>query len=278
MVWIYEDPFTSEEEDAYQELQQRLKHVDIAKLIIKIFSLAIFMNEHGFRNIGDIERSAFFDKRKRYPIFDKDSAKLILESRSQRGGGSDGYPFTNYLVIRGLKVIGGFIPDIIENPIVNIHALLTTPISNLKENQPLVELAIKLLHGSIETGVTTLADIATDIGGPAGAMAVSVITIIVGISAGGVALLENDFGQAVAHLMYSAPFIGSALGTAITKTEKFMKDLENHPTIASMIPIVSGYIAERQNPQPLMGGNRFSTYKHRNIKWQKTRRNKYGKH
>lgn len=273
MAWIYEHPFSQEEQDAYEELQQRLKHVDIAKLIIKIFSLANFMNENDFSTLSEIERSAFFDKHKRYPVFDKNSARIILEARKQRGGSSDAYPFTDYLVIQGLKIIGGFIPDAIENPIVNIHNLLTTPISNLKENQPLIGIAIKLLHGGTETGITTLADIATDIGGPAGATAVAIFTIMAGIGAGGVALLENDFGQAVAHLMYATPFIGSALGTAITKMERFMKDLEKHPTIASMIPIVSGYIAEKQQ-KGIVGGNRFSTYKHRNLKWQKTRRNK----
>jgi hypothetical protein len=279
MVWIYEDPFTDEEQEAYEELQQRLKHIDIAKLIIKIFSLTIFMQNQNFSNLSEIERSAYFDKRKRYPVFNRDSARLILKSTKQRGGGDDdAYPFTNYLVIRGLKGIGNFVPDIIENPIVNLHALLTTPLANLKQNQPLVNLAMKLLHGGIETMVTTAADLATDLGGPAGAMVIAVFTVIVGVAAGGIALLENDFGQSVAHLMYATPFIGSALGTAMTKMERFMKDLEGHPTIASMIPIVSGYIAEKQDPQPLaMGGNRFSTYRHRNLKWQKTRRNKSAK-
>jgi hypothetical protein len=277
MVWIYEDPFTIEEQQAYEELHERLKNIDIAKLVIKIFSLAIFMNSQPFSTLSDIEKSAYFDKRKRYPVFDRESARLILSSRKQHGGASDAYPFTDYLIIQGLKGIGGFIPDIIENPIVNVYSLITTPVSNLKENLPLIGLAIKLLHGGTETAVTTMADIASDIGGPIGASAIAVFTVMMGIGAGGVALLENDFGQSVAHLLYAMPFIGSALGTAVTKMERLMKDLEKQPSVASMIPIVSGYIAEKQNPQLTMGGNRFSTYKHRQIKWQKTRRNKYGK-
>jgi len=277
MVWIYEDPFTKEEQEAYEELQQRLKNIDVAKLIIKVFSLAIFIQNHRFSNLSEIEKSAYFDKRKRYPVFDRESARVILDSKKQRGGASDAYPFTDYLVIRGLKGIGGFIPDIIENPIVNVYSLITTPISSLKENQPLIGLAMKLLHGGTETAVTTMADIASDIGGPVGASAIAVFTVMMGIGAGGIALLENDFGQSVAHLLYAMPFIGSALGTAVTKMERLMKELEKQPSVVSMLPIVSGYIAEKQNLQLTMGGNRFSTYRHRNLKWQKTRRNKFGK-
>jgi hypothetical protein len=269
MVWIYTSPLTKKEEAAYSVLKKRFKKIDIAKHTIKIISLTGYLHKQKFKSPKEIQESAFFDKEKTRPIFDEKTSKTVFK-RLKKHGGASRYPFTDYLVRNGIQTIGSYLPEFIQYPVQNIYELLTSPAMTLKENVPLADLALSALHGSTEIGVTTAADIAEAAGGPIGAAIATPFTALAGALASGTALLENDMGQATAHMLNVVPLFGSALGKGVTQMEHQVQNLQKHPDVASYIPLVNRYI----NPT---AGKRFSTQRHKYTKWPKTRRNKSAK-
>ena len=269
MVWVYDSPLTEKERKAYHVLKKRLKGHDIAKDTVKIMSLVSFLHTSNFKSPKDIQESAFYDRSHTKPIFDDKSAKSIFKSMKKRGGGDSKYPFTDYAVKQGLSKVGSYLPDFMVYPFQTIYTALTTPVSVLKENVPLVDLALDAVHSGTEIGVTTTADVAEAAGGPIGAAIATPFVALAGAAASGAALLEQDLGQYVAHIVNVIPLFGSAFGKGLTQMEHQVESLKDHPTVASFVPVVSDYVAT--------AGKRFSTRKHRYNKWQRTRRTKSAK-
>jgi hypothetical protein len=275
MVWVYDTPFTKREEAAYLVLKKRFKNYDLAKETVKLLSLTSFLRSQQFKTVKEVQHSAFYDKAKTRPVFTEKTAKQILKGLKKRGGGESKYPFIDFTVKSGIAKLVSYLPDFIQYPLQNIYSLLTNPVLTIKENVPLADLALDVVHGATETGVTTAADAAEAVGGPIGAAVVTPIIALAGAAASTVAILEQDTGQAVAHMVNVVPLFGSALGKGLTQTEHMVKSLENHPTIASAVPLVNTFM-ESQAAQA-NGGKRFSTQRHKYTKWQKTRRNKSAK-
>jgi hypothetical protein len=272
MVWVYDSPLSEKERKAYHVLKKRLKGHDIAKDTVKVMSLVTFLHKTKFNSPKDIQESAFYDKSHTKPIFDEKSAKSIFKSMKKRGGGDSKYPFTDFAVKQGISKVGSYLPDFMVYPFQTIYGALTTPVSLLKDNVPLVDVALDAIHGATEVGVTTTADAAEAVGGPVGAAVATPFVALAGAAASGAALLEQDLGQAVAHIVNVVPLFGSAFGKGLTQMEHQVETLKDHPTIASFVPVVSDYVA-----QPVTAGKRFSTRKHRYNKWQRTRRTKSAK-
>jgi hypothetical protein len=274
MVWIYDSPFTKKEEAAYAVLKKRFKKYDLAKETVKLLSLTSFLRSHHLKTAAEIQRSAFFDKAKTQPIFNEKTAKLVLKGLKKKGGAESKYPFINFTVNNNISDLVSYLPDFIEYPLRNVYSLLTNPILTLKENVPLADLMLDVVHGATETGVTTAADAAEAVGGPVGAAVITPFIGIAGAIASGVAMLEQDTGQAVAHMVNVVPLFGSALGKGMTQAEHVVKTLEGHPDIASYIPFVNTYLTSKT---PVTAGKRFSTQRHKHTKWMRTRRNKSAK-
>lgn len=271
MVWIYENPLNKQEEEAYTVLKKRFKKIDLAKHTIKLLSLTAYLRSKKFKDPKEIQESAFFDKEKTRPVFNEKTSKIIFKKLKKHGGASR-YPFTDYLVRNGIQKIGSYLPEFVQYPVQNIYSLLTSPTLTLKENAPLVELALNALHGGTEIGVTTASDAAEAVGGPIGAAIATPFVALAGALASGTAILEDDMGQATAHMLNVVPLFGSALGKGVTQMEHQVLSLQKHPDVANYVPIVSGYVN-----QPPTAGKRFSTQRHKYSKWQKTRRNKSAK-
>lgn len=269
MVWVYDSPLTEKERKAYHVLKKRLKGHDIAKDTVKIMSLVSFLQKSNFKTSKEIQESAFYDSSNTKPIFDERTAKSIFKSMKKRGGGDSKYPFTDYAVKQGLSKVGSYLPDFMVYPFQTIYTALTTPVTALKENVPLVDLALDAVHSGTEIGVTTVADVAEAAGGPIGAAVATPFVALAGAAASGAAVLEQDLGQSVAHIVNVIPLFGSAFGKGLTQMEHQVESLKDHPTVASFVPVVSDYVAT--------AGKRFSTRKHRYNKWQKTRRTKSAK-
>lgn len=274
MVWIYESPFTKREEAAYAVLKKRFKKYDLAKETVKLLSLTSFLRSHQFKTHTEIQQVAFYDKGKTRPIFTADTAKKVFKSLKKKGGSESKYPFIDFTVKNNVSDLVSYLPDVLEYPLRNVYGLLTSPVLTLKENVPLADLALDVIHGATETGVTTTADAAEAVGGPIGAAIVTPFVALAGAIASAVAMLEQDTGQAVAHMVNVVPLFGSALGKGMTQTEHMVKSLEKHPDIASFVPFVSDYVTSKT---PVTAGKRFSTQRHKYTKWQKTRRNKSAK-
>ena len=275
MEWVYETPFTQKEKRGYEVLKKRFKNYDLAKETIKLISLAIFLRKHKFKSASEIQKAAFYDKAKTKPIFTEKTAKEVLRGLKQRGGESK-YPFVDFTIKNNISALVSYLPDVIEYPLRNIYELITTPVLTFKENVPLADLLLDAIHGATETSVTTAADVGEAAGGPVGAAVVAPFVAMAGAAASAVAMLEQDTGQAAAHMVNVIPLFGSALGKGLTQTEHMVKTLEKHENVASYIPFVNDYVASKTQPTPT-GGKRFSTQRHKYNKWQKTRRTKSAK-
>lgn len=275
MAWVYDSPFTKQENDAYLVLKKRLKNYDLAKDTVKLISLTAFLRKQKFKSPSEIQKSAYIDSAKTKPIFNEKTAKQVFQGLKKKGG-SD-YPFTDFTAKQFMSYVVSFLPDFLEFPVRNIADLITRPVSNLKENIPLFGLALDTIHSGTEIGVTTTADTAEAVAGPIGAAVATPFIAIAGALASSTALLENDVGQAVAHMVNVVPLFGSALGKWLTHIESLVEKLStNHQTIASYLPLVSTYSTTKNIPAPV-AGKRFSTQKHKYTKWRKTRRNKSAK-
>jgi len=274
MVWIYESPLTKKEEAAYAVLKKRFKNYDLAKETVKLLSLTTFLRSQKFKSAEEIKKSAYYDKAKTKPIFNEDTAKKVFKGLKKKGGAGSKYPFTDFTIKNNVSALVSYLPDAVEYPLRNIYGLLTSPLMSVKENVPLVDLLLDLVHGATETGVTTAEDAAEALGGPIGAAVITPFVAIAGGLASAVAMLEEDTGQAVAHMVNVVPLFGSAFGKGMTQTEHMVKTLEKHPEVASYIPLVNDYVSSKSMP---IGGKRFSTLRHKHTKWQRTRRNKSAK-
>ena len=197
-----------------------------------------------------------------------------MKGLKKKGGAESKYPFIDFTVKNNISDLISYLPDFIEYPLRNIYGLLTNPVLTFKENVPLADLILDVIHGATETGVTTAADAAEAVGGPIGAAVITPFIGIAGAIASGVAMLEQDTGQAVAHMVNVIPLFGSAFGKGMTQTEHMVKSLESHPDIASVLPFVSDYMNSKAAQA---AGKRFSTQRHKYTKWPKTRRNKSAK-
>lgn len=270
MEWVYENPLNTKEHKAFLYLKKKLKNKTVAENTVKLLSLYIFLKNKRFRSAESIQKSAFFDKEHKIPIFTKKTAESILKSLKQKGGQGN-YPFTDWAAKQAIVKAQDYLPDAVTTPANNIYALATTPLHNLKENVPLIDLAIQAIHSSTEVGVTTAEDVAEGIAGPIGAAIVTPVVALAAATASGIAMLENDFGQAVAHTANAVPIMGSAIAKGITKIEDAAEHLEKYPQFADYIPLLNTYVKQK------VGGNRFSTLKHTSHKWQKkTQRRKFG--
>jgi hypothetical protein len=274
MVWVYDTPFTKREEAAYNVLKKRFKNYDLAKETVKLLSLTSFIRSRQFKTVKEIQQSAFYDKAKTRPVFTEKSAKQVLKGLKKKGGAESKYPFIDFTVKNNVSTLVSYLPNFIQYPLQNIYGLLTSPVLTLKENIPLADLALDAIHGATETGVTTVADAAEAVGGPIGAAVATPFVALAGAAASTVAMLEQDTGQAVAHMVNVVPLFGSALGKGMTQAEHMVKTLQSHPDVASYIPFVSDYVSSKT---PIVAGKRFSTQRHKYSKWQKTRRNKSAK-
>lgn len=273
MEWIYDDPFNDKERKVYVVLEKRLKNRDLAEKSVKLISLYSFLKRQNFKSADDIQKSVFFDKAKTKPVFDEKTAKRVFHSLKQKGGGPSVYPFTDYLAKRIVNSIMGMLPDFITYPLNNIYNLLTTPIPTIKEQLPVLDILLTMTHGTIQTTVAGVADVAEGFGGIIGAVIVAPFLAIATTLASTLSILEKDLGQAVMYMAITVPVIGTALSKFIEKMEHNADKFKDHETIASYVPVVGDYVEKSKS----IGGNRFSTQKRRYTKWKKTRRAKSAK-
>ena len=277
MEWVYDHPFTSREQKAYNVLKKRFKDYDLAKETVKLISLTSFLRSKKFKSPEEIQKSVYFDTAKTRPLFNSKTAKQVFNGLKKKGGSETTYPFTDYTAKSIISYVISFLPDFLEFPIRNIHDLITRPVPNIKENIPVVGLALDLLHSGTEVGVTTTADAAEAVGGPIGAAVAAPLIAVAGGLASTTAILERDVGQAVAHMVNIVPLFGSALGKGLTQTENIVQSLnDNHQTVASYIPLVSSYV-QSKNEVPPVAGKRSLTQRRKYKQWKKTRRNKSAK-
>lgn len=282
MVWVYDSPFTKEERDAYVGLKKELKKDYIAKRTVKLMSLMGFLRKHKFHTVEEIQSSAFYDKEKTRPIFDKKTAKEVLHRLKQKGGRVESnFPATK-AVLEG--VLSAVTPDVIENPVVNLHqTFLKNPTENIKNMAPILKLGANVLHSGTSVAANNISAVGEGIGGPIGATVVAPLVALASLPSSALAFAEGDLGQLVATGLAVVPVVGDPAANALKQTESMMKTaVDSNSDLPLLIPYVGDYISKKraekvQDAQKLVSqqaGKRFSTQRHKYNKWRKTRRNK----
>jgi hypothetical protein len=278
MVWIYEDPLTKKEKATYAILLKRLPDKKAAIQRTKILSLTGYILSNKFKSASHLSDSVFYDRAKRYHVFNKKDSTLLFKKLNQSGGRS-GYPFINHVLSR----LNNSLPSFISYPIDTLVWIGELPIRGIKALPvvgPIADVGLDALHGVVEVGVTATEDVAKDIAGPVGAAGATVVVAIPSAAAALLAIGQGDPGQALAHVVKVIPFVGGILSKVLNQVETNVDKLADHPDVAKYIPLVGDYhtkddvVPEPEPAAEAAGGKRLSTMKHRYHKWPKTIRHK----
>jgi hypothetical protein len=281
MVWVYEDPLTSDERKVQRFLEKRFKKKGYSQQVVKLLVLYTYLKKKKFRSPKQIREHFFYDKNQEKPIFDDDTAKKVYHGLKQKGGGE--YPYAN----RVIELAGNFLkrndPTPISGVVENVLWLVKQPSEAVKGlvGEGPYELGSLGVNGLIETGVSGVNGVATDIAGPVGFAAVGIFTGIAAAVGATLAFVQGDFAQAVVHVVNFVPGIGPALLKGMTKLEKISYSVDHHRKQIVNIPlvgeIINSVVPDLNMPveaAPATGGKRFSTRRHNLLKCPKTRRNK----
>jgi hypothetical protein len=281
MVWIYDDPpFTKREVRAYNAIRHKLKNKEFVEKLIRVVSLYVFLRRKHYSTTKEIMESAYYDKAKRVPIFNEQTAKQILKALNQQGGGDSKYPFMDVVI---KEFLTSYTPNIIGQPVQFAYGTFTGLVDDLKSIIPFSDLVFEAVHSTTELGVTSANGLGEIVGGPVGALVVAPFTAVAAGFAAVLSAGEGDLGGAVAHIANRVPGLGLIFNKLMVQGERFAHVLKKHPTVAAYIPYMEKFQQETEaqeepplqiqdQDQPSEGGKRFSTNRPSSRKWRKTMR------
>jgi len=268
MVWIYDDPpFTKREARAYKELRDKLNDKEFVEKLIRLLSLYLYLKRNDYSTTKEIIESAYYDKAKRFPIFDQQSAKQLLKALKQQGGGDSKYPYMDVVVKEFLQ---SYTPTVVGEPVRVAYSTFTGLVDGLKNIIPFSDLVFEAVHSTTEIGVTSANNLGEVIGGPIGALVVAPFTAVAAGFAAVLSAGEGDLGGAVAHVANWVPGLGIIFNKLMVQGEHLVDVVKKHPAIAAYIPYMQEF--QQQTQPESEGGKRFSTNAHSTTKWQKTMR------
>lgn len=280
MVWVYEEPLTADERKVQRYIEKQLKKKGYGEQIVKLLIVYTQLKKKKFRSPKQIQEHFFYDKKHEKPIFDEETAKKVYRGLKQKGGGE--YPYAN----RVIELAGSFLkrndPTPISGLAENVLWLVKQPSELVKGavGEGPYELASLGVNGLIETGVSGVNGVATDVAGPVGFAAVGLFTGIAAAVGATIGLVQGDFAQAVVHVVNFVPGIGPALLKGMTKLEKIGHSVDHHRKEIVNIPLVGetiNSVVPELNPNTeklSTAGKRFSTRRRKLTKCPRTRRNK----
>jgi hypothetical protein len=286
MEWIYHSPFNEDEHKAYLALKKELKKDHIAKRTIKLLSLMAFLRKHKFRTVEDIENSAYYDKEKTKPIFNRKTAREVLNKLKHRGGRVEtNYPFFDRLLKDGISYIT---PDFIEEPIANIHeTYLKNPTGNIKNWFPMLKILSNALHSGTSIAVNDMTSIGQGVAGPVGAVAMAPFVALATLPSMGLATAEGDIGQLAVNGLSIIPVFGDPIANGLKQGESIIRTaVDSNSSLPSYVPYIGTYVENKraeklENAQRLLSesvaGKRFLTQRRKYKQWKKTKRNKSAK-
>jgi hypothetical protein len=253
MVWVYDDPLTKEE--AFL-----LRRINFGKKVLKIMSLVKFLRTHKFRSAQHLRNSVLV---KNKPLFTLQEAEQIY---NKSGGGE--YPFTQELIEGTGDYLKNNDPTPISWFVQSALGVARLPMDSAKSafGEGPVELATGIVHGLIETGVSGVNGVASDIGGPVGLAVVGLFTGLAAAAGSCLAIAEGDMAQATIHAINFLPGIGPALVKAINKTEHIAQNVEKHRGEIERIPLIGPTVIG------ILGDKRFSTGGKVRHKWTQRKR------
>jgi hypothetical protein len=241
MVWVYEDlPLSQKERKLYNTIKQNSKNL-LAERTVKLMNLIRYMKKKNFKTTKEVQGSAFYDKKRTRPIFTEKSAKALLKALKMHGGLLE-YPTTDAAARSAISYLQSWDPTPISETVNWIHDGVSATQQSIESIVPYGRLGLASTHAAIETGVSTANNIG-ELGSAPGAAIVMVGTVPAALSGAALSIAQDDFGQAVVHVVNAIPVMGPPMVKAINKLEHISKITEE------------------------TGGKRFSTRRHNKAKW-----------
>jgi hypothetical protein len=295
MVWIAERPLNNtDDKKLFRYLKVRMGERNANK-IVKVLSLYKYIQSQPIRSQKDIETIAYYDAKKTRPVFNRRTAKSVFSLMKQSGGAGDEALVLDRAIRGMITYIQGFLPSPITTAADNAYYYMTI-LKRVQEMPGLgefVDIAKEAVLQTTKTLIVGANDVATDIGGPAGAVAVALPAAIAVAFVAITHLLEDELGEAFLVVFLAIPFIGPTLYKAAGSLGKFgRKIFEHKDTIVGTTSMFLGDgVAEtvedfipnmdaRKEPAPVSppveapvttGAKRFSTRRRKVHKWRRTR-------
>lgn len=240
MVWVYEDlPLSQKERKLYNVIKRSSKTL-LAERTVKLLNLVRYLKKNDFKTPEEIQKSAFYDKKHLKPIFTEKSAKALSKALKMRGGLE--YPKTDEAARSAISYLQSWDPTPISGIANGFKDGLAGTEQSIESIVPYGKLGLATTHAVIETGVATANNIG-ELGSAPGAALVMIGTVPAALSGAALSISQDDFGQAVVHLVNAIPVMGPPMVKAINKLEHISKVSEE------------------------TGGKRFSTKRHNKSKW-----------
>lgn len=287
MVWIAErTSYDNDDKKLFKYLRVRISEQNANK-IVKVLSLYKYIQSQPIRSQKDIETIAYYDVKKTRPVFNRRMAKSIFSMMKQSGGAGDEALVLDRVIRGMITFIQGFLPSPITTAADNAYYYMTIlkRVEEMPGIGPFVDIAKEAVLQSGKTLVVGANDIATDIGGPAGAVAVALPAAIAVAFIAITHLLEDELGEALLVVFLAIPFIGPTLYKAAGSLGKFGRKIFEHrdtiigttsmflgDSMASNVQYFIPNMEARNEKIPVTtGGKRFSTRRRKVPKWRRTR-------
>ena len=293
MVWIAESPpYDADDKKLLKFLSYRVG-AETAKKTVLLFSLFKYLKSRSIRTPKEIETSAYYDKAKTRPVFTPKLARSIANVMKQSGGAGDDAIVLDRIIRGMIRYIQDWMPSPVSGAINTVYSYAT--ILKQFQNMPGVGEFVDIGKEALVQGTTTVVvganDIATDVGGPAGAVAVAIPSAIATFAVVITHVLEDELGEALLVSFLAVPFIGPTLYKAAGSLGKVGRKMFEHKSmivgttrsflgdgiadnVDYLIPKMDAENqppAEEDNPTPVTGAKRFSTRRRKVYKWRRTR-------
>jgi hypothetical protein len=278
MVWISESPkYDTDDKKLLTYLRLRMDPSDAEK-IVRFLSLYKYINTHPVRSAKELETIAYYDTNKSRPVFNSSIATKLFKRMKQSGGVAGDEALLLDKAIRGMI---GYISEYLPYPIQTFGSTAYYYATFLKRAEempvfgPYIDIGKEAAVQGTKTFIVGANDIATDIGGPAGAVAVALPAAIATLFVIVTHLLEDELGEAFLVSFLAVPFVGPTLYKAAGSLGKFgQKMFEHKDTIVGTTRTFLGdgigdqveYLIPNMN-----GSKRFSTRRHKKHKWRRMR-------
>jgi hypothetical protein len=274
MVWIASNPpLDADDKKLYQFLRRKVG-VSTARKNVLLFSLYKYLKTHKPRNI---ETSAYYDEAKTKPVFSSKTARALSTLMKQTGGavggavggaGDDAIVLDN--VIRSMiTYIQSWLPLPMSESVNSVYPYLTIlkTFEEMPGIGPYIDIGKEAFVQGTTTAIVGANDIATDVGGPAGAVAVAIPSAIATFGVVITHMMEDELGEALLVSFLAVPFIGPTLYKAAGSLGKFGNKVSKHKdTIRVFLGDgMTDFLLQTQ------GGKRFSTRRRKVSKWRRTR-------
>jgi len=276
MVWIADSPkYDADDKRLIKYLSDRVNDRDAHK-IVRVLSLYKYIRSHPVQSAKELETLAYYDVEKTRPVFSAKLSKKLFSIMKQSGGAGDEAIILDRALRTMIRYVYGYLPYPIQTAGDNVYYYGTI----LKRGEelpgigPFIDIGKEAFVQATKTFVVGANDIATDVAGPAGSVAVAIPAAIATMFVAVTHLLEDELGEAVLVSFLAVPFVGPTLYKAAGSLGKFGRKLFEHKD--SIVGITRTVLGDGIGDNveyaiPNMGGKRFSTRRRRIHKWRRTR-------